>query len=285
MCGAGAAFIGSKTGKFLEREFHFHQCGDCFFTFVANPWTDYAALYGEAYYRGQGPDPWIDYVFELEQPGRTVRIHEWRGILEVVQSCVPVTAETRWLDFGCGNGGLVRHLAGRGSCQAFGFEEGWIADLARRHGIPVMGEPELAACEGTFDVVTAIEVIEHVEQPVQALARMRRLLKPGGLLFLTTGNAQPQRGRILDWRYATPEMHIAFFEPHTLATAMKLAGFVPEFRGYMPGFTGIIRYKILKNLTRREISTAESLLPWSLLSRLADRLHKVTAHPVGWAAR
>ncbi len=267
----------------MAREFHFHHCDACAFTFVANPWTDYAEVYDEAYYRGQGADPWIDYVFELEHPERTVRIHEWRGILEAVQSCVPVTAQTHWLDFGCGNGGLVRHLAGR--CEAVGFEEGWIADEARKRRIPILTVGELEPLAGSFDVVTAIEVIEHVEKPVEMLLRIRRMLKPGGLLFLTTGNAEPQRGKILDWRYATPEMHISFFEPQTLATAMEMAGLRAEFRGYGPGFTNIIRYKILKNLKWREASTLESLLPWGILSRAADRLHGVTAHPTGWAAR
>ena len=284
VCGATAAFIGSKTGSFKAQAFHFHHCDACQFTFVANPWTDYAAVYNEAYYRGQGPDPWIDYVFELQEPERTVRVYEWRGILEAVQSCVPVDAQTRWLDFGCGNGGLVRYLAGHSPCQAAGFEEGWIAGQARSKDIRVLTESELETWDGLCDIVTAIEVIEHVERPVETLARIRRLLKPGGLVFLTTGNAQPQRGRILDWRYATPEMHISFFEPQTLATAMKMAGFAPEFRGFMPGFDRIIRYKILKNLKQREVSAAERLLPWSILSRAADWSHRVTAHPVGWAS-
>ncbi len=222
-------------------------------------------------------------MFELEQPGRTVRIHEWRGIAEAVQSCVDVTAQTKWLDFGCGNGGLVRHLAANHPCQAGGFEEGWIADQARLRGIPILNESELAERDGTFDIVTAVEVLEHVEWPVRTLAHIRRLLKPGGLLFVATGNAQPQSGRILNWRYATPEMHISFFEPQTLARAMKMAGLTPEFRGFMPGFTQIIRYKILKNLKRREKSFTQNLLPWSILSRLADHSHKLSAHPVGWA--
>lgn len=283
VCGAAAGFVGSKLGKFKVQDFHFYHCESCRFTFVGNPWTDYAAVYNEGYYRGQGPDPWIDYVFELEEPKRTVRIYEWRGILEVVRSCVRVTAQTRWLDFGCGNGGLVRYLKDQNCCEAVGFEEGWIAGQARERGIPVFNDSELMAWDGTCDVVTAIEVIEHVERPVEVLGRIRRLLKPGGFLFLTTGNAGPQRGRVLDWRYATPEMHISFFEPRTLAAAMKMAGFKPEFRGFMPGFSDVIRYKILKNLSQREISTAERLLPWSILSRFADWKYGITAHPVGWS--
>ncbi|MFN0106809.1 MAG: class I SAM-dependent methyltransferase [Bryobacteraceae bacterium] len=284
ICGAPAALIGSKKGAHRDRVFHFHRCESCGFTFVANPWTDYAQIYNEAYYRGHGPDPWIDYVFELEHPERTVRIYEWTGILQVVQQLTKVSTETKWLDFGCGNGGLVRHVRKAAKCGIVGFEEGWIADQARAFGIPILTPGELAPLDGTFDVVTAIEVIEHVENPVEFLRRIRRLLKPGGLLFLTTGNAKPQRGKILDWGYAVPEIHISFFEPETMALAMQKAGFKPQFRGFLPGFDAIIRYKILKNLKKREIGGWESALPWRLLSRLANRSHQVTAHPVAWAA-
>jgi SAM-dependent methyltransferase len=283
ICGAATVPAGAKQGTHCDREFRFERCPACAFTFVANPWTDYARIYNEAYYRGQGPDPWIDYVFELEHPERTVRIHEWRGIAKLVNSLRPVNAQTRWIDFGCGNGGLVRHVRAAAGCQIVGFEEGWVAGHARGFGIPILNESELAAHAGTCDVVTAIEVIEHVEDPVAVLRRIRALLKPGGLLFLTTGNAAPYRDRFLEWGYNVPEIHISFFEPATLRTALEKAGFRADFRGFLPGFEDILRYKILKNLKKREAGGWESMLPWSLLTRLADRSRQVTAHPIGWA--
>jgi len=283
ICGHPATPAGSKMGKHRKQLFEFKECKNCRFTFIANPCTDYAEIYNEAYYRGQGPDPLIDYVFELDHPEKSVRIHEWRGILQVVQTLANVTSETKWLDFGCGNGGLVRHVKKEIGCPVIGFEEGWAADQARSAGIPVLRECELAEHDGTCSVVTAIEVIEHVEEPVEVLKRIRKLLKPGGLLFLTTGNAQPQRGKVVDWAYAVPEIHISYFEPETLAAAMQVAGFSPRNCGFVQGFESIIRYKILKNLGKRDAGGWERLLPWPLLSRLADRAHKVSAHPAGFA--
>lgn len=49
-------------------------------------------------------------VYELEHPEATVRQYEWRGIQRLVVHLCPLTAETQWLDFGCGNGGLVRYV-------------------------------------------------------------------------------------------------------------------------------------------------------------------------------
>ena len=283
ICEHEAAPIGTKRGAYRDQLFALARCASCGFTFVADPWTDYPEIYGEAYYRGQGADPMIDYVYELEHPERTIRVHEWRGILEVVRQLTPVNPATTWLDFGCGNGGLVRYVRQATACPIVGFEEGWVADHARSFGIPILRPDELAAREGTCDVVTAIEVIEHVERPVAVLEQIRRLLKPGGVLFMTTGNAEPHRDNMAKWAYVIPEIHISLFEPATLATALGRAGFLPEFVGPLRGFDAILRYKILKNLHKRDRGGWESLLPWPVLTRLADRSHRVTAHPIGRA--
>ena len=110
-----------------------------------------------------------------------------RGIERVVRGLVPISRTTRWLDFGCGHGGLVRFLRERGAIGAFGYDTGAMVERARAEGIPLLTEDELARAHGSFEVVTAIEVIEHVPDPVELLVRLRRLLAPGGLLFLTTG--------------------------------------------------------------------------------------------------
>jgi SAM-dependent methyltransferase len=192
-------------------------------------------------------------------------------------------ASTTWLDFGSGNGGLVRYCQKQNLCRVVGFEEGAIRDDAARHGIPFLNRDELERRVGTFDVVTAIEVLEHIENPLEALRQIRSLLRPGGVFFLTTGNAEPYRASLLDWQYVIPEIHISFYEPETLRQALLCTGFRPEFRGYLPGFTDIIRFKILKNLRIRHRATWQDLLPWPLLARLADARYRVSSHPIAWA--
>lgn len=283
VCAGPTAEAGTKEGRCAGRVFHLRHCGECRFSFVADPWTDYAQIYGREYYEGRGADPSVDYMTELLHPERTVRLYEWRGIRSIVGSLREVTPATRWLDFGCGNGGLVRYCLEELGCHVVGFEEGWIGEEASARGIPVVGATELEAMRGTFDVVTMIEVLEHIPDPVDALRRVRSLLKPGGLLFLTTGNAAPYRGRLPRWRYVVPEVHVSFFEPETLGLALGKAGFRPESPTYLPGFTDVIRFKVLKNLGVRRRSPLEASLPWGVLSRLTDRRFRVSAHPVGWA--
>jgi len=282
ICGAKTIEVGSKRGAFKRELFYLRHCPVCHFSFVSNLWTDYERIYSKDYYTGKGADPLVDYLFELQQPRQAIRLYEWRGILRVVKSLIDISPVTNWLDFGCGNGGLVRYCLEREKCHITGFEEGWIKEEVANCGIPLLDSGHLDALDATFDVVTAIEVLEHVTDPLQVLKRIRRLLKPGGLFFCTTGNARPFRNRLLSWRYVVPEIHVSFFEPETLAHALVLAGFCPGFVGFLPGFADIIRFKVLKNLGMRRLSIVEQILPWDVLARIVDLRLNITAHPVGW---
>jgi SAM-dependent methyltransferase len=282
ICGAPAAAAGSVHGRFSGRDYALRRCTTCGYGFIADPWLDYGEIYSDAYYEGRGADPLVDYVYELANPQRTIRRYEWRGILDAVGARGSLGAGTRWLDYGCGTGGLVGFLRGRG-IDAVGFEQGWSLPRLRERGIPVLEPGELKAATGGFDVVTAIEVIEHVVDPLPELRRMAALLKPGGLLFLTTGNAAPHASRLAEWSYVIPEIHVSFFEPRTLERALREAGLRPEAGGYGPGWMDIIRFKALKNLKRRAVSRADGLIPWPVAARVLDRRLGIAAHPVGRA--
>jgi SAM-dependent methyltransferase len=283
ICGSETRPIGSKVGKFYPKMFSLRHCPVCLFSFISNPWTDFPLIYSAEYYAGKGADPYVDYQFELDFPGDTVRQYEWCGLTTAVQSLLPIKSSTQWLDFGCGNGGLVRHLRAQKLCEAFGFEEGAIRDSVRARGVPLLTEAELESRSGTFDIVTAIEVLEHIKEPLPVLRCIRKLLKKGGLFFYTTGNARPYRASLHKWRYVVPEIHVSFYEPDTLRRALVQTGFRPEFRGYIPGFTNIFKFKILKNLGVRRHVWWQHLLPWPILARVADARYQLTRHPVAWA--
>ena len=76
--------------------------------------------------------------------------------------------------------------------------------------------------------MTAIEVLEHTLDPLAELRRIRALLRPGGLLLLTTGNAAPFASRLTQWPYVIPEIHVSFFEPDdACARRCGCTGFTP----------------------------------------------------------
>jgi 2-polyprenyl-3-methyl-5-hydroxy-6-metoxy-1,4-benzoquinol methylase len=283
VCGNGHFdHVGVVPGTVIDREFRLLRCRSCQFVFVSNPSLDFERLYSEDYYNGRGADTKLNYVGEVQQPTRTVRRYEWRGVLQRVRSLTALPERATWLDYGCGTGGLVAYLRHE-AVDAVGFEQGWCEDLLRSNGVPTISEDDFSGCAGTFDVVSAIEVIEHTTDPLAVLKTIRPLLKPQGLLFMTTGNAQPYHDRITKWRYVTPDVHVSYFEPATLATALQAAGFQTTFPGFGPGWDDIMRYKLLMSLRRKWTSPFEGLIPWRPLARLVDSRLKLSAQPVGWA--
>jgi SAM-dependent methyltransferase len=211
ICGSQTYRLGSVHGDYSQRDYELRRCNGCLFAFIADPWTEFDRIYDDRYYAGTGADPLVDYEFELAHPNETVRAYEWRGIVDVVRQLVGNLEGQRWLDFGSGNGGLVRFAREHSHAEVVGFDHGAIGATARRAGIPMLAPEELLLQNGSFDVVTAIEVLEHTIDPLAELRQMRRLLRPGGLLFLTTGNAAAFADRLPEWSYVVPEIHVSFF--------------------------------------------------------------------------
>jgi 2-polyprenyl-6-hydroxyphenyl methylase/3-demethylubiquinone-9 3-methyltransferase len=106
-------------------------------------------------------------------------------------------AGRRVLDVGCGGGLLAEALAGAGArVTAIDLAPGMI-EVARLHASEaqlaidyrIAPAEELAAShrEG-FDVVTCMEMLEHVPEPAAMMATLSQLLSPGGELFVSTLN-------------------------------------------------------------------------------------------------
>ncbi len=281
VCDGVTQRLGSVHGSFSGRDYELRRCTTCRYAFIANPWTEFDRIYDDRYYAGRGADPLVDYQFELDDPERTIRVYEWRGITRTVEALVGGLTGVRWLDFGAGNGGLVRHVLEHTGAAATGFEEGSIAARARLAGIPI--ESALEAQSASFDVVTAIEVLEHTLDPVAELRRIRQLLRPGGLLLLTTGNAAPFAANLTRWPYVVPEIHVSFFEPGTLRRALQRAGFRPAAMPGGGGFDEVLKFKVLKNLRFRRRTILTDLLPARPIAVLADRRTQLRAHPIAWA--
>jgi hypothetical protein len=280
ICNCETRPLGLKRGNFLHRDFHFVSCEHCGFVAVADPSNDYAALYDERYYRGEGADPLVDYAYELDHPNETVRTYEWRGIVALLRDRAGNLSGKRWVDYGCGAGGLVRYVRQTTEADCVGFDTAGFTGRAGASGIPILAESELSKLRGNVDIITMIEVIEHVADPIALLTTVAALLSKGGLLFLTTGNALPHMRSFSSWPYVVPEIHISYFTPRSLEISYQKVGLIPIPGRYGTGWRDIIRFKILKNLGFKRRSKMEAALPWLLLSRLADTRYGVTSHPL-----
>jgi 2-polyprenyl-6-hydroxyphenyl methylase/3-demethylubiquinone-9 3-methyltransferase len=105
------------------------------------------------------------------------------------------------LDVGCGGGILAESMAARGA-KVTGIDLGGAnIEVARLHllesGLEVdyreVAVEQLAdESPASFDVVTCMEMLEHVPDPASVIAACGRLVKPGGLVFLSTINRNPK---------------------------------------------------------------------------------------------
>ena len=87
-----------------------------------------------------------------------------------------------------------------------------------------------ADVESPFDVITAWDVIEHLDDPRRALAVLRGYLKPGGWLFLSTPDAGALTARLMGsaWYYQDPVQHVNLFSRANLLRLLREAGFTTE---------------------------------------------------------
>jgi SAM-dependent methyltransferase len=141
-----------------------------------------------------------------------------------------LSPRSRLLDAGS-NFGHFLSLAQK-TYQAVGFELSPMAVEWSRHHLhvdnhvgTVYDPPEV--CRGPFDAITFWDVIEHLDRPVDALRQLSTLLKPGGLLFLSTPHAGSLLARLMGrrWHYLDPIQHLHLFSRNNLCAALRTLGF------------------------------------------------------------
>lgn len=118
--------------------------------------------------------------------------HHWwyRGRRRVIRAeldRLPLPANARVLDAGCGSGRTLQELVGYGEVSGIELDTD-AAELARSREL---GEVQVGRLEqlpwddGTFDLITCLDVVEHVPDDVAALAELLRVSRPGAWLLVT----------------------------------------------------------------------------------------------------
>ncbi len=118
--------------------------------------------------------------------------HHWwyRGRREIVRSeleRLPLPSDAEVLDAGCGSGRTLEDLVAYGTVQGVELDPDAAAYAAARG----CGEVKIGTLEDlpwdddTFDLITCLDVLEHVPDDHGALGELRRVTKPGGWLLAT----------------------------------------------------------------------------------------------------
>jgi 2-polyprenyl-3-methyl-5-hydroxy-6-metoxy-1,4-benzoquinol methylase len=180
-----------------------------------------------------------------------------RKLLRTLKSHRPAG---RLVDIGCATGDFLTEA------KAIGFEsEGiepcaWSADVARQRGFVIHQELLEQAADRhpqEYDVATLWGVIEHFADPAAEVERIARILKPGGLLAIWTGDVDSITSRVLGrkWWYWQGQ-HIQYFTNKSLERLLSNAGFevvdnklFPFAASYDTIFNSLKRYKSHRALT------------------------------------
>ena len=196
------------------------ECRRCGFRYADPvPAPDLVALYS-------------DLIDPEYREGSEGRIRPFRSILR--RALALRRGARTVLDVGAGIG-LLCQAAGELGLEAIGVEPSrWAVEVANgQNGVRVLPgvfpHPELAGRR--FDVVTLIDVIEHVGDPVGLLRGVAAALAPGGVAVITTPDAASLAARLMGrrwWHYRVA--HICFFDARTMGRALGRAGLEEAFR-------------------------------------------------------
>jgi len=198
------------------------ECGLDYLTPIPHQPPD---LYEEGYWRAYQD---AGMVF----PTEAVLHPRYRRRLEAVQGRLGKAG--RLLEIGIGHGGFMQ-LGARAGWDVTGVELSRYAaeQVQQRLGLPVIhGSIETAALpDGHYDMVHMSHVLEHLSDPLAALGRIRRLLRPGGVVAIEVPNElenlhvrlQRAIGRVRP--YPVRSTHICFFTPASLRATLVRAGF------------------------------------------------------------
>jgi 2-polyprenyl-3-methyl-5-hydroxy-6-metoxy-1,4-benzoquinol methylase len=151
--------------------------------------------------------------------------HWWyrgrRRVLRAELDRLPLEFGARLLDAGCGSGRTMDELACYGRVSGVDLSADAV-EAARRRGhrdVRVARVEDLPFADGTFDVVTCLDVVEHTPDDRATLAELRRVTRPGGLLLVTVPAYQA-----LWSRHDEVNRHFRRYDSASLRAAARSAG-------------------------------------------------------------
>lgn len=188
-------------------------------------------------YNGYAESLGRDFVYA---PDLTRRVG-YRRLLDFLRPEAPPSASL--LDVGCAAGLFVKEAVDHGF-DAFGcdYSEEAVAYSKEHLGVRTFRSPAEAidAPDNRYDVVTLLQVFEHLPDPMRVLHELKRVLKPGGMLVLETVNYLPHYKMETDFKFMIPLYlavtkrptlpwlpfdHLYHWSPQTIKRAAATAGF------------------------------------------------------------
>lgn len=190
------------------------KCSVCGLGRAAPAKFDPHSYYNAGYFNGSHSDGYLDYAASEQ-----VLRQEFVRVVNVLAEYCPPGAHV--LEIGCAFGFFLKEA--RRTFKVSGIEIAADAVAAcHAAGLDLVHQGEaneetLANLE-PVDAIVMLDVVEHLADPVATLGLCSRMLKPGGVIILTTGNFASPLARLTGkyWRLMTPPQHLWYFTPESL---------------------------------------------------------------------
>lgn len=188
-----------------------------------------------------------------------------KKILEIIYKN---KSKGRLLDIGAGSGILVEQAIKMGF-KAEGIEPSeWFYTKAKEHKVPVhLGMFPHSDLKGPYDIVTLIDVLEHVPEPLKLLSEIPKVLASNGIVVVIVPDVGSLPAKMLGWKWWNFKPgHIGYFNKKTLELIFNNAGFklinqwyrpslyyplsyvLERLNSYIPCFMTIANLPFLKNV-------------------------------------
>jgi SAM-dependent methyltransferase len=204
------------------------QCPGCGLGWARErpPPAEVQALYGNGYFRG---GEYLDYAGARETWQRTFR----RYLARLAR----YSASGRLLEIGCAHGFFLELARERWQVMGVDINPAACARAAGLAGVEVRcGEfLEMAFPPASFDVACLWATLEHLAAPDAYLARIGDLVRPGGVVALTTVDIGSLVARLRGrrWRQVHPPTHLFYFTRASLEALLARAGFALVFADHL----------------------------------------------------
>ena len=249
VCGGGDIVFYGGAG----RDYPLAKCQNCSLVFASLTPASIEKIYSQKYYVGLGVKGGYYNYFEESVVNKLTFKHRLNKILSSFKS-----KKISLLDIGCGLGDFLEVARTLLVSRYIGTEISPFAlSNCRKKGLEIY--PVSSSFSEKFDVVTVQDVVEHFADPLGELKKTYKLLKRGGLLFLTTPNIESISAKVFEshwYHYKSPE-HLFYFSPKTIKLLLEKAGFenvvvkptlswvsirylVERLTFYFPKFDGLI---------------------------------------------
>ncbi|MDF1593767.1 MAG: class I SAM-dependent methyltransferase [Desulfobacterales bacterium] len=195
------------------------QCEGCGVVLSPIIWEPQANEYLE--------EEWFGEDYRPKTSFWVVLFENWNNRNTLARLSKAKIAGQRLLEIGVGSGSFLNAARERGyevmGCDLSGSI---CARVQRVHGIPMHNSPvaQIIHSAPFFDIVMMNHVLEHVQQPIEFLQDVRRLLVSGGVVHIAVPNVACWEALLPGWGSYEP-YHLAYFSPQTLQRAVELAGF------------------------------------------------------------